>query len=139
MSDETKTLTPEKRFRPPNPIGDMPIELANVEIIEDELPTRGSYNHGSKWDHLILRMEEKFTKTTGMGPACILSEEDGMAFTSRARLLDYGIASRIVSGSRRKDKDEKEIPKTGKVKLWMKTLPTQLPPEMPKEVPVQNE
>lgn len=135
MTEKTK----EKVFGKPKPLGTIPIEIANLEIIiDDPLPGRGDYNQGSVLDHLILRLEAKFTGSSEVGPSCILSETDGQSLTSRARFLGYLIATKIVPGSRQKDKNDEEIKKTGKIKLWMKGLPGNMQP-VSKEVPIASD
>lgn len=120
------------------PVGEIPIELANLEIIADDpLPGKGTYNQGSIWDHLILRLESKFTASSEAGPSCILPEINGMCLTSRARFLGYVVATRVVSGTRKKDPSGNEIKKTGKLKIWLKGLPGQKG-ETPKEVIINN-
>lgn len=138
-TDSKKEVKAVPFAKKPKPVGDMPIHLANLEIIEnDPLPGRGDYNQGSIWDHLILRLEAKFTQTDGAGPSCVLAETDGGAFTSRARFLGYTIATKIVANTREIDKNNVEIKKTGKMTVWLKSLPTYMN-EVSKQVPTQND
>jgi len=66
-------------YNKPSPLGKIPIELANLEItVDDPFPQKGgAAGAGSVWDHLLLRLEAAFTKTTGVGPSCVLDEFDG--------------------------------------------------------------